>query len=138
MWHLFFPQLFLSLLCFCLLFPSTSFLVMDMIPYVIFGICSTSIYANFMFCCCDHHFCYHSLCTGNPSLHSGAEVIILLGLLKTSLFIVQKMWMQDNGRHHFMMWTRFISYVHHGTFSTQLKSCKYGYVKRVICCDFIT
>ena len=52
MWHLFFPWLFLLLLCFCLLSPSTSFLVMDTIPYVILGTCSTSIHVNLMFCCC--------------------------------------------------------------------------------------
>ena len=62
MQHLFFPQLFLLLLYFCLLFPLTSFLVTDMIPYVIVGtcsmrihanlMCSMSIHVNLMFCCC--------------------------------------------------------------------------------------
>ena len=54
--HLFFPWLFLSLLCFCLLFPLTSFLVMDTIPYIIVGTCSMSIHANLMFCCCQPSF----------------------------------------------------------------------------------
>ena len=76
---------------------------------------STIIFATILYV----HETHHSI--------QGAEVIIVLGLFKTSLFIVWKMWMQDNGHHHFMMWTQFISYIHCGTFSMQLKSCKYGY-----------
>ena len=76
---------------------------------------STIIFATIHYVQETHHSIY------------GAEVIIVFRLFKTSLFIVWKMWMQDNSCHCFMMWTQFISYVHHGTFSTQLKSCKYGY-----------
>ena len=115
MQHLFFLQLFLSLLCFCLSFPLTSFLVVDMIPYIILGICSTSINANLMFCCWPSFLWPFFLWTGNPSLHSRSRDHNSLEIAEDKSFHCMTDADARQWPSSFTMWTWFISYIQCGT-----------------------
>ena len=77
--------------CECKIRSSTSFLVVDTIPYVIAGTCSMSMNANLSFLLLNLIFAAMILlCTGIPSLLFGEELTTVKSTQETRLFIVER------------------------------------------------
>ena len=90
--------------CECKIRSSTSFLVVDTIPYVIAGTCSTSMNANLSFLLLNLIFAAILLCTGIPSLLFWRRAHNSQEYTRDKTFHCGAMWIQEFVASRFPSW----------------------------------